>query len=76
MRACFRLTAISDRLISSGVVGVNGGTGLGFLWSSIDTIVKKQLLTCLTSWVRMFSAMTLTPTSIEEVPVWLIEAKK
>jgi hypothetical protein len=38
--------------------------------------VKKQLLTWRFCWLRMFSATTLMPTSIDEVPVWLTLARK
>ena len=45
------------------------GTGVGLPSSSTATIVKKQLLAWRTTWVRMFSAITLMPISIDEVPV-------
>ncbi|EWS57372.1 hypothetical protein Y695_04840 [Hydrogenophaga sp. T4] len=56
--------------------GRSGATVVGLPLSSTATMVKKQLLTWRLSWVRMFSAITLMPTSMEEVPVWLTEARK
>jgi hypothetical protein len=55
---------------------VNGGAVTGLPSSSTATMVKKQLLTWRTTLARMSSAITLIPTSIDEVPVWLIEARK
>jgi len=49
---------------------------MGFLSSSTAIMVKKQLFTCLTSRVMMFSAKTLTPTSMEVFPVKFTEDKK
>lgn len=49
---------------------------MGLPSSSTATIVKKQLLACRTTWVRMFSAITFTPISMEELPVKLTEARK
>ena len=56
--------------------GRSCGTGTGLRSSSTATIVKKQLLTCRVSCVRMFCATTLMPISIDEVPVWFTEARK
>ena len=39
-------------------------------------MVKKQLWAWRTTWVRMFSATTLMPISIDEVPVKFTEARK
>ena len=61
---------------SSGENGRSGGTGTGLRSSSTATIVKKQLLTWRVACVRMSSAITLMPTSIEVVPVWLTAARK
>ena len=71
-----RSSAPAWRRRSSGVKGRSAGTATGLPPSSTATMVKKQLLTWRLSWVRMFSAITLMPTSIDEVPVWLTEAKK
>jgi len=37
---------------------------------------EKQLFTWRLAWVWMFSAITLMPTSMEDVPVWLTDAMK
>ena len=48
----------------------SGGTATGFrVASSIATIVKKQLFACRLVCARMFSVITLMPTSIEVLPV-------
>jgi hypothetical protein len=46
-----------------------GPTATGWRASSTAIIVKKQLFTWRTSWVRMFSASTLMPISIDVRPV-------
>jgi len=68
-RSWRRSLAASKRRISSGVVGVRGATEVGLPLSLTATMVKKQLLACLTTWLRMFSAITFTPISMELLPV-------
>ena len=74
MRISLRTTAAAWRLRSSGEKGRNAGTGTGLRSSSTATMVKKQLLTWRATWVRMSSATTLMPTSIDDVPVRLTAA--
>ena len=69
LRRLLRSRAASQRRRSSGVEGESGGTAVGLRSSSTATMVKKQLLTWRTTWVRMSSATTFTPISIDEVPV-------
>ncbi|EWS53389.1 hypothetical protein X551_03826 [Methylibium sp. T29] len=58
------------------MAGCSGGTAVGLPASSTATIVKKQLLAWRTTCVRMFSATTLMPISIDELPVRLTDARK
>ncbi len=64
-----RMPAAAWRRRSSDDCGSNTGTGVGLPSSSTATIVKKQLLAWRTVCLRMSSATTLMPISIDEVPV-------
>ena len=41
---------------------------------SAGNLLYKQLLTCHVSCMRMFSAITMMPSSIDELPVWFTSA--
>ena len=55
---------------------LQGRTGVGRPSSFTATMVKKQLLAWRTLRLRMSSATTLMPISIDEVPVWFTDARK
>jgi hypothetical protein len=74
-RSAFLSSAAAYRRFSVVLAGLSLRTAMGFRLSSTATIVKKQLLTCLTACVRISCARTLTPTSMELVPVWLTLAR-
>jgi hypothetical protein len=57
-------------------LGLQRGHGAGFLSSSTATMVKKQLFTWRTTWLRISSAITLMPISMDDLPVWFTLARK